>query len=562
MRLSELPARGLTNWVANLRESARKALHAPLRWPKMTTRRLMALVALVALGFWAVRQAPRMMDYERWAFSHARAATQSREAERARLLRVRARQAQLDQLRRDTGGREKPTEELLARRLRRELVEAAYFQDEAEYRAKLARKYRLAMWFPWIKVAPDRQPPRYPSAQPVPKPGESKAYAVNMAGGRQLTFSPDGKTIAVSCWDHTVKLLDPVSGEVRGILKVPINYEHGGVFSPDGAIFAAAGDSNRVWLWDVSTGSLSRELAWLDASAGGTIKFHSIDSLVFSRDGETIAVTASGELVMPAATNAGPMTVRSASSLGRPKLWSALRVLDARTGELRWQYTPLADWIGSPTFSSNGDLVAFGGSAALVLDAHTGRLKKTLKPATGTLASVAVSPDGRTIAGAGPAPNPPVTSIAAYEASRVTLWDAATGSIRQTLQGPPGHGIKVAFSPDGKTVAEGGTAPRPSWWYALSEPRGSPATTSEVTLWNTATGKRMWSTQGEAGPITSMAFSPDGSMLGFSDMDFVYLLDAHTGRLKRILMETTRTLRPMGLRGQMIGAGSLRSVEE
>src|SRR3954467_4302900 len=57
--------------------------------------------------------------------------------------------------------------------------------------------------------------------------------------------------------------------------------------------------------------------------------------------------------------------------------------------------------------------------------------------------SAVFSPDSKTLATGG-------------RDAMITLWDPATGTKRQTLQGDPGVGLRwnrLAFSPDGKTLA-------------------------------------------------------------------------------------------------------------
>jgi Tol biopolymer transport system component len=61
---------------------------------------------------------------------------------------------------------------------------------------------------------------------------------------------------------------------------------------------------------------------------------------------------------------------------------------------------------------------------------------------------------------------------------------------------------------------------------------------SEVRRWELATGRMIWTAEGESGAAFSLAFSPDGKSLAFCDQDYVYLIDAETGRLKQIVMET------------------------
>jgi WD40 repeat protein len=87
------------------------------------------------------------------------------------------------------------------------------------------------------------------------------------------------------------------------------------------------------------------------------------------------------------------------------------------------------------------------------------------------------------------------------------LWDAATGSpTSRPLTGPAGPVTSVAFSPDGTTQAAGSADHTVRLWdLATRRPIGTPLT-------------------GPAGLVTSVAFSPDGTTLAAGSAD-------HTVRL-------------------------------
>jgi WD40 repeat protein len=69
-----------------------------------------------------------------------------------------------------------------------------------------------------------------------------------------LSFSPDGKTLASGCRDHSIKLWDVATGRNTTTLKEEDPYLWGSVaFSPDGKMLATGGWFNKVKLWDVGT---------------------------------------------------------------------------------------------------------------------------------------------------------------------------------------------------------------------------------------------------------------------------------------------------------------------
>ncbi len=101
---------------------------------------------------------------------------------------------------------------------------------------------------------------------------------------------------------------------------------------------------------------------------------------------------------------------------------------------------------------------------------------------------VAVTRDGGTLATAG-------------EREAIKLWDIAKGELICELHGDPTNDIDcIAFSPDGKVIAVGGT-------------------NRLVTLWSLETREKLGTLAGHAGRVDSLAFAPDGRLLASSGTD-------------------------------------------
>src|SRR5205085_9579487 len=118
-------------------------------------------------------------------------------------------------------------------------------------------------------------------------------------------------------------------------------------------------------------------------------------------------------------------------------------------------------------------------------DLSTGKVARSLKGHKNPLQAVAFAPDGASFA-------------AADVDGFVTLWDTATGLDRWTIRlyVPGGHRnvfwIRIAFSPDGKTLA---TAE-----YMSSVAVG------KVRLWNPDTGAELHTLPSHAAGISGLAF--------------------------------------------------------
>ena len=133
----------------------------------------------------------------------------------------------------------------------------------------------------------------------------------------------------------------------------------------------------------------------------------------------------------------------------------------------------------------------------------------------------ALSPDGQMIA----------SSAAIWSldeqitvSSKLQLWDATTGQQIRTLTryaniNTGDYGIR--FSPDGKTIATGGSD-------------------KTIRLWDTATGKLKNTLIGHTGRVTSVSFRPDGIILASGSSDkTIRLWDVSTGLLRQTLLGHT-----------------------
>jgi RNA polymerase sigma factor (sigma-70 family) len=306
--------------------------------------------------------------------------------------------------------------------------------------------------------------------------------------GRFVTFSPDGKRLAVESWDDVI--LFDLGGKEAGRLKMPDKEGRAwsGSFSPDGKTFATQTDAGSLSVFDLATGKRLKRLTD-DAGMNGLA--------VFTPDGKSLV------------------------SMGD----NDVRVWDVEKG------TERAQWSGGNygmihrlALAPDGLTVAWGGSwdeAAHLADAVTG---KELRRFDAGGAAVAFSADGK--------------RLAAASGNRVRVWDVATGRDLSPIDGPSGGVSRLAFSGDGKAllsrhgdgvrVWESGTGRR------LTGPDA--AKPWEVRLWESAAGRQLPRPSDDKALAGALAFSPDRKTLAAANYKMeLCLWDTADGRELRRL---------------------------
>jgi WD40 repeat protein/serine/threonine protein kinase len=369
---------------------------------------------------------------------------------------------------------------------------------------------------------------------------------------RTAIFSPDGRRLAGGSADGTVCLWEASTGKRVFALAGHKQAALALAFSPDGSRLLSGGEDGRAILWDAVTG---RRV--------GTPFKHSaaVAAVAFSTDGRSLA---------------------TGSRDWKARLWPAAAGLSGTPLELRHEAP-----VTSLAFSPDGRTLLTGSrdGKARLWEVATGKLLAQPLPHQGEVFAVAFHPDGRTVLTAGQEPaarlwraarqdyhafaHPKWDDALAFNPDRrylaiggyggfARLWDLTTG--RPAGQPMPhDNDVKaVVFSHDGKFLVTAGADGAARFWdVPTGRPRLSPPVflhrdrlgslalspddklllaggRGRVYLWRVDTGERLAVLTGHSGPVSAVAFSPDGRTFLTGGEDF-------TARLWR-----TATRQPIG----------------
>jgi WD40 repeat protein len=250
-------------------------------------------------------------------------------------------------------------------------------------------------------------------------------------------------------------------------------------------------------------------------------------SFQLDKDVNTVVWSPDGKLMASRASRTEP---RKDGGEGDVDWFSTVKVWDAATGK---EVVSLGELKNSGlvgmAFSPDGGTLALSffrqieeGARFELWDARKGQLKRTTKMDYGRVVPrITISPDGKTLA---------VLYAGDYDRNRTTgdlnggvrLFDMASGKDVRSIRGHKHMAISLAFSPDGKTLATGGSQ-----------------NDFDVRLWEAGTGKELRAIA-VAATVPALAFSPDGKVLAIGQDDGrVALRDVATGRQIRELRDAT-----------------------
>lgn len=279
-------------------------------------------------------------------------------------------------------------------------------------------------------------------------------------GVRCLAFSPDGKTIASTGFDSTLRVWDVPTGKETASIKTGKEYVTALGFSPDGKTLAtASGGDGGVGLWDLP----ARKRRTPEQELVQEI----MSQVAFSPDGKSVALASwcSGRLEVwdvttcrrtaalrkPEQSGGGPQTVAFTAGGREVVAWGTDGGLERweASGRKRPEKAGVGQKAHRGAITPDGKLLVTGeddwdgGRFCVRVWDVAGRRERSSITGRGGLYRLVVSRDGRAVA-------------VSCDGGEVVVWDVATGKERLRLGGGSREGRVLALGPDGTVLATGG----------------------------------------------------------------------------------------------------------
>jgi WD40 repeat protein/predicted Ser/Thr protein kinase len=360
---------------------------------------------------------------------------------------------------------------------------------------------------------------------------------------RRLTFAPDGTHLALGGDDGKVDVLEIASGKLAFTCPTRFRELTAVVYAPDGGRLVGGGDGG-IQVWDAKTG---KEMPSL-------LRDGRVNDLAYSPDGRLLlAAVAKGplrlwedgkesQLDVPAgdvywsgvafSRDGQHMAAAAVRSPGPNLVW----VAEVTTKRMICAFDDPHMLSARPAFTADGKRIVTTGNEGIIRiwDAGTGQLTGMLPGHIKRVASLVVTPEGEFVS-------------SSYDGT-VKVW---TETPWYQVRIP--HGVFVAFSPDGKTIATGGRGPGVRLWDAVTGkelmrfefPRRSVSALavgpgmvaaaasdgdSDVRIWDSAMGKELAHWEVPRSQVSALAFDPQGGRLFVGERDAIRVRSLAAGQ--------------------------------
>ena len=356
-----------------------------------------------------------------------------------------------------------------------------------------------------------------------------------------LGFSVDGRHLASSDSNGSIRLGDPVEGTVRHELTGHRGSVWPMAFRLDGAMMATSSSDGTHRMWDTRTGlnvAVQRghgrrlSLARFDA-AGGRVVTSGTDGVARIWDAHSGRLLARLELPGRQLVSAfyGHASGTGEEILGSWDNGGDLHIWNPADGDYVRQILTDSDHLWTGKFSPNGDVMATAEDDDSVRLRYwtTGRLIGTFSAHRGRVRSIAFSPDERWLA-------------TAADDRDVRVWDLATGRCLLVLRGHTDRVYSVAWDPAAGLLASCGSDGLALVWdvgelprHAQLPPADGPVEDAHVHT------KPLHTLRRGTGRLWSVAIDPTGQRLATAGDDLsVRLWDLTEGRHLTTLLGHTR----------------------
>jgi WD40 repeat protein len=314
-----------------------------------------------------------------------------------------------------------------------------------------------------------------------------------------VAFSPDGRTAFTGCADRLVRVWNTDKGTVArrinvdGVKGLPINYDI--VFSKDRRIAAVTDFRSNPELWDLDSGKRRAELdggkdrAWAAAftpdgknlaSRGAPGTGLAFWDSATGKNAYRIAIADQGFEAF--AFSPDGKTVAASRSVGGIDRVIEMSLWDVAAAKEIHKWSPPATWgLDRLLFASDGQKVAMSKIDDVEFyNPATGKQLPTLHipkdaPPAGLFHCLAFAPDGKTLAAGG-------------SSGVIYLWEIGTAKVRGIFTGHRARVMSLDFSPDGARLISGGHDTTALIWdlTGVADEKGTKNLTPEqlLSLWD------------------------------------------------------------------------------